>query len=89
MGENFTKEVGKAFLHLLHFPLMAASLFCITELTDWEEQYFFPIYFCMALPIVKDITYMHLCVVTEEKYNQFSLTTLVYIFAFPCTSALT
>ena len=81
--ENFTKDVGSALKHLFRFPLLASSLLCIFALTDWPERYFFPIYFCTALVVVRDITYMHLCVVTEEKYNQFSFPNLVYAFSFP------
>lgn len=64
-GEKFTKDVKGALMHLIHFPLMSASLFCISHFTNWPEQYFYPIYFCTALTVVKDITYMHLCVTAK------------------------
>lgn len=48
--------------------MITTSLYTIITFTDWHHQYFYLVYFCMAFTMVRDISYMHLCVVTGEKY---------------------
>lgn len=65
--------------------MITTSLYTIITFTDWHHQYFYLVYFCMAFTMVRDISYMHLCVVTGEKYQQFQFTTLAFCFGFPGT----
>ncbi len=43
-------------------PLLVLSLASVVYLTDWHLTHFFAIYFTTALIVVRDTTYMHVCV---------------------------
>ena len=64
---------------------MAGSLYITTTYTNWHEEYFYSLYFSGTLMVVRDISYTHLCVVAEERYEQFQSTVIVYIVGYPGT----
>ena len=82
-GDNFTKDYLSAFSHIIHMGFITLSIYIVSVYTDWHDKYFFSMYFCMALTMVRDITYMQMCVVAEEEYNQFQSTVIVYSTIFP------
>lgn len=82
-GDNFTNDLKGALYQILHYPFLALSLCSVVYFTNWEHEYFFAVYFTTALIIVRDTSYMHVCVVAEDKYNQWQLPTLVYIVGYP------
>lgn len=61
-GDNFTKDIKGALSHFIHMPLLVLSLASVVYLTDWHLTHFFAIYFTTALIVVRDTTYMHVCV---------------------------
>ena len=82
-GDNFTKDYLHAFSHLIHMIGISLSLYIVTLYTNWVEIYFYPMYFCMTFTMARDISYLQLCVVAEEKYEQFHSTAVVFILGFP------
>ena len=81
-GENFTKDIKGALSHLIHFPLLSLALLSVVTFTNWHIEYFYAVYFTTALIVVRDTSYMHVCVVAEDKYNQWQLPTVGYIIGY-------
>lgn len=81
-GDNFTQDVKGALSHLIHYPLLVLALVSVIYLTDWEIEHFHAVYFTMALIIVRDTSYMHVCVTAEDKYNQWQIPTVGFIAGY-------
>jgi hypothetical protein len=81
-GDNFTKDIKGAVSHLIHFPFLALALLSVVWFTNWEKEYFYAVYFTTSLIVVRDTSYMHVCVTAEDKYNQWQLPTIGYIVGY-------
>lgn len=64
-GKNFTKDIKGAVSHLIHFIPLIVSNAMVVYFTDWHrtDKYFYAVYFAATLPVVRDTSYMHVCVV--------------------------
>lgn len=62
-SETIKKNLGKALAHFLHYPPLTLSLLSVIYFTNWHQEHFFAVYFTTALIIVRDTSYMHVCVV--------------------------
>lgn len=61
---------------------MSFALLSVVTLTNWHTEYFYAVYFTTALIVVRDTSYMHVCVVAEDKYNQWQVATVGYILGY-------
>ena len=63
------------------------SLFCVFEFTDWylQEKYFYYVFFSLGLVFTRDTSYFQVCVVAEQKYNQWTFPNVVFILFYPST----
>ena len=70
---------------MVHVILIGISLSFITIYTDWYrvDRYYNVILFSLGCMMVRNTMYMQLCVVTEQKYNQFITANLVFTLAYP------
>lgn len=84
-GDNFTEDIKGALSHLIHFPLLTLALYSVISLTNWHTEHFYAVYFTMALIVVRDTSYMHVCVVAEDKYNQWQVPTVGFIIGYIST----
>ena len=84
-GRVLKNNLKRALPDLLHVIVIAAALGVITEYTDWYkvDRYYNHILFCLGFMVVRDTMYMQLCVVTEQKYNQFISANLIFSLVFP------
>lgn len=82
-GDNFTKDIKSALKHLIHFPLLSLSLLSVILFTNWHNDHLYAVYFTTMLIIVRDTSYMHVCVTAQETYDQWQFPTILYIIAYP------
>lgn len=84
-GRVLRKNLKRALPDLIHFVITAAVLAIIIEYTDWVrvDRYYNLILFCVGFMVVRDTMYMQLCVVSEQKYNQFITANVVFVLGFP------
>ena len=81
-GDNFTKDLNSALSHLVHFPFLSLALFLVVYFTNWDHEHFYAVYFTTALVSVRDTSYMHVCVVAEDQYNKWQVSTVGYIIGY-------
>lgn len=84
-GRVLKNNLKRALPDLIHVIVIASAIGFITEFTDWYkvDKYYNYILFCIGFLVVRDTMYMQLCVVTEQKYNQFISANLVFSLVFP------
>lgn len=78
-GNNFTSDIKGALKQLYHFVLFAIALVTIVSLTNWHKLFFYPLYFAASFIMIRDTSYMQVCVAAQEKYSQWQIPTVVFI----------
>jgi hypothetical protein len=81
-GDEFTKEVGKAFKDLTHFLMLLVTLVLIMYFSDFSVEYVVGISVGFAFTMARTISYTLVCSVAEMKFQQFQPSVLVFSIVY-------
>ncbi len=82
--ESFTNDYIGALKDLTHVLLIIITLVCIIEFSDLYNTHFYAVFFSLTIMFVRNIIYMQLCVTAEMKYNQYQLSTMLFVIGYTC-----
>ena len=87
---KFTTKVKEAFSELIFFPLFMFSVLVMFYYTDWYlvKNHFHFVFYSIVIVFIRNITELQICVVSKEKYEQFTLPMVVFILAYPSNQIL-
>jgi hypothetical protein len=69
-SNQFTKDVGRAVLDLLHLVAIAFTLYLVAFHTDLTKEYSAGIIIAIGFMMARTISYTLLCTVAEMKFQQ-------------------